>query len=141
MGVKIYSSLYRVGNTENVGYATRKVTYSKIDWYELVQHVSQDTGVFEGIVEAAMHSLTKQIREMVLNGHSVKVQHLGSFRFSISAKMQEKMEDCTARKVRCRRLIFTPDPYLKGIAEGTPLIKLNREDADSLDEDGELADE
>jgi len=138
MSIKVYAQKSKIPFSSSYGYITRKVTYSKISWNDLVQMVADDSGVFEGIVEAAMASLAKQLREMVLNGHPVKVRNIGSFRYSMSAKMASTAEECTARNIYRHRFIFFPDKYLREKAKNTEIIKVIRptNEAEMEDEEG-----
>ena len=53
-------------------YFTKSITYTKIGYNELVEHIAKDSGMSEAAVEGAVRSILKQVEEMVLNGHTIE---------------------------------------------------------------------
>ena len=51
---------------------TKSITYTKIGYNELVEHIAKDSGMSEAAVEGAVRSILKQVEEMVLNGHTIE---------------------------------------------------------------------
>ena len=100
---------------------TKSITYTKIGFDQLVEHIARDSGMSEGAVEGAVRSIVKQVEEMVLNGHTIFIKNLGSFKMSISAKAPLDVEEAGAKQVYRRRLLYAPSQAIKDEIERTQL--------------------
>lgn len=100
---------------------TKSITYTKIGFDQLVEHIAKDSGMSEGACEGAVRSIVKQVEEMVLNGHTIFIKNLGSFKMSISAKAPEVAEDAGAKQVYRRRLLYVPSQAIKDEIASTQL--------------------
>ena len=100
---------------------TKSITYTKIGFDQLVEHIAKDSGMSEGACEGAVRSIVKQVEEMVLNGHTIFIKNLGSFKMSISAKAPEDAEDAGAKQVYRRRLLYVPSQAIKDEIASTQL--------------------
>ena len=111
--IKVKEQFFKPGESQM--YFTKSVTYSKIGFDQLIEHIAKDSGMSEGACEGAVRSIIKQVEEMVLNGHTIFIKNLGSFKMSISAK---------APLVYRRRLLFHPSEKLKDEVENTELVSV-----------------
>ena len=102
----------KVGLTKKIAYVTRAVRYTTIGKDQLVEHASADTGVSEAQLAASNKALMQEIRQLLLNGHSVQLGDMGTLQFSISCKTVENREDLSTDLVRARRIIFRPSVKL-----------------------------
>ncbi|MBR2192512.1 MAG: HU family DNA-binding protein [Bacteroidaceae bacterium] len=103
---------------------TKSITYTKIGFDQLVEHIAKDSGMSEGACDGAVRSIVKQVEEMVLNGHTIFIKDLGSFKMSISAKAPLDEEEAGAKQVYRRRLLFHPSEKLKDEVESTELVSV-----------------
>lgn len=127
--ITLKSRLQNVGITGTQLYITKPVTYSKISERDLIRHASQDSGVPQAMMYAAFDAIMLQIKELLLNGHSIQLGQLGSMRFSIRCKSAKKLEDVSVNNVKTRRLIFTPSPEMKNEIKGVKFT-IETEEAD-----------
>ena len=102
----------------------KSITYTKIGFDQLVEHIAKDSGMSEGACDGAVRSIVKQVEEMVLNGHTIFIKDLGSFKMSISAKAPLDEEEAGAKQVYRRRLLFHPSEKLKDEVENTELVSV-----------------
>jgi len=117
--IKAKQQFFKPG--ESNMYFTKSVTYSKISFDLLIKHIASDSGMSEGACEGAVRSIVKQIEEMVLNGHTINVKQLGTFKLSISAKAPLTSEEAGAKQVYRRRILFHPAEDVKDEIENTRL--------------------
>ena len=103
---------------------TKSITYTKIGFDQLVEHIAKDSGMSEGACEGAVRSIVKQVEEMVLNGHTIFIKNLGSFKMSISAKAPLDAEEAGAKQVYRRRLLYVPSQGIKDEMESTELVSV-----------------
>ena len=87
-------------------YFTKSITYTKIGYNELVEHIAKDSGMSEAAVEGAVRSILKQVEEMVLNGHTISIKEFGTLKVSISAKAPLDEEEAGAKQVYRRRMLY-----------------------------------
>ena len=114
--IKVKEQFFKPGESQM--YFTKSVTYSKIGFDQLIEHIAKDSGMSEG----AVRSIIKQVEEMVLNGHTIFIKNLGSFKMSISAKAPLVSDEAGAKQVYRRRLLFHPSEKLKDEVENTELV-------------------
>ena len=102
-------------------YFTKSITYTKIGYNELVEHIAKDSGMSEAACEGAIRSIMKQVEEMVLNGHTIYIKQLGTLKMGISAKAPLTSDEAGAKQIRRRRLLYYPSPIIKDEIENTVL--------------------
>ena len=123
--IKVKEQFFKPGESQM--YFTKSVTYSKIGFDQLIEHIAKDSGMSEGACEGAVRSIIKQVEEMVLNGHTIFIKNLGSFKMSISAKAPLVSDEAGAKQVYRRRLLFHPSEKLKDEVENTELVSVVRD--------------
>lgn len=109
-------------------YFTKSITYTKIGFDQLVKHVAADSGMSEGACEGAVRSIIKQMEEMVLNGHTIYVKQLGTFKMSISAKAPLVKDEAGAKQIYRRRILYYPSELIKNEIENTVLECVTKKD-------------
>ena len=117
--IKVKEQFFKPGESQM--YFTKSVTYSKIGFDQLIEHIAKDSGMSEGACEGAVRSIIKQVEEMVLNGHTIFIKNLGSFKMSISAKAPLDVEEAGAKQVYRRRLLYAPSQAIRDEIERTQL--------------------
>ncbi len=111
--ITLKTRLQTVGLTGTQLYITKPVRYSLINERELVNHASEDSGIPKAMMRAAFDAIMLQVRELLLNGHSIQLGNLGNLRFSIRCKSCEDPKDISVNNVKSRRIIFTPSSEMK----------------------------
>lgn len=64
-------------------------------------------------IPAAFHAIVKSIENFCLNGHSVTIPDLGSFRLTIHSASAATEEDFTKENIRGLRMRFVPASKLR----------------------------
>ena len=111
--ISLFSRKQYVGYKKKMMYITKAVRYSTIGKDELIEHASQDSSVPSAMLGASYDALFVQIKELLLNGHSIQLGDLGTLRFSISAQAVTDKEDVGADLVKSRKILFRPSPKLR----------------------------
>ncbi|MBQ9640472.1 MAG: hypothetical protein IJV06_02800 [Bacteroidaceae bacterium] len=88
------------------GYVQRAVRYTTIDHEQFLEHAAADTGISEAVLSGVARAICHQLKQMLLNGHSVEFPGVGYFRFGINAKAVENAEDVSADLVKRRKILF-----------------------------------
>ena len=102
----------KIGFNKKVAYVIKPFRYSTLSDEDVAQMASDDSGITVSQIEQCLAALEKQIRQLVLNGHSIMLGPLGSLRFSESAKSVEDKEDYSVDLIRRRRILFKPSKKL-----------------------------
>lgn len=118
-------------------YLTRSMTYSKIDSDQLLERAADNSGVSKGLIYTAMDAVMREFRNFLLNGHSVQLPELGTFRFSIRCKAVDSAELVDANNVNGRHILFKASPALTALVKAVNLsTDVDDADADGSDDDG-----
>jgi predicted histone-like DNA-binding protein len=102
----------KIGFNKKVAYVIKPFRYSTLSDEDVAQMASDDSGITVSQIEQCLAALEKQIRQLVLNGHSIMLGPLGSLRFSESAKSVEDKEDYSVDLIKRRRILFKPSKKL-----------------------------
>ena len=73
------------GLTKKQAYVTRNVKYNTLAWDDLLDHTSADSGISRAQMTGAMDAFLKQVKQMLLNGHTLEVGDLFFLRRGSSA--------------------------------------------------------
>lgn len=103
----------KIGEDESVYYIPRLVYYSTIDSAELIELASKDGSISKSVIEQALEAILLQIEELMLNGHSLQLDKLGTLRVSIMAKSQAEADDVSLEDVKRVKVHFSPSSDLK----------------------------
>ena len=101
------------GLTKKVAYVTRNVKYNTLEWDDVLDHASADSGISRAQLTGAMDAFLKQVRQMLLNGHTLEVGDLCFLRLGSSAKCVENKEDVSASLIKRMRILVMPSMGLK----------------------------
>lgn len=85
--------------------------------------VAQDSQVERSEVAVVTDAITKQIKELVCNGHSIQVGTLGTFSVGFNAKVQPTKEAVTAKDVRRINVRLYESKYIKNELKATRFSK------------------
>lgn len=87
--------------------------YTSFNQATFVKMAAEDAGVTEEQMNAALKAYQTQFRQLLLNGHSINMGSLGTFRLSMSAKSAASSDDVTTDLIRRLRVIYTPSVQIK----------------------------
>jgi len=84
-----------------------KIRYaSPIEQLELLKMASDDSGMTVEQLSAVWFAMENQIKELVLNGHSVEIANMGFFQFRMNAKAADTDEEAGAESVYRKKIGF-----------------------------------
>lgn len=114
---------------EKTGYATRPVRYTTIKAADLVDAASRNNSIPKAYIETACEAIANEFQNYILNGHSVQVPQVGTFRLVLKVKSMENADETyiKSRHIRLRaskelssllnRLNFVNEVPLKDLTE------------------------
>ena len=98
----------------------RVETYTVFDNPKMVKRISMEAGVQEGLVMAVLKALPGALKNILLEGHTCKIDGLGSFSVSLSFGADGGVE--------VSRLNLKTDPeFLSALREEAELVKVQTE--------------
>lgn len=106
----------RYQNVEVAGrhmYVAHPTYGGNIGTEDIIRMAAADSQMSEAVIAGAFYAIEKQFREMLLNGHCLKLGALGCFRMSFSCRAGDAASDVDAESVYRRRIIYTPSVMLK----------------------------
>jgi predicted histone-like DNA-binding protein len=80
---------------------------------ELARKLADETTLNPKEAEMAISQLKKVVIELLLEGHTVQLGELGSFRLTISAEGSDTEQEVTAHKIKKVNVRFTASEELK----------------------------
>lgn len=104
-------------------YIAQPSIYSTIKSDDLMKRALDNSSLTVGKFYRAIYAVVNEFKNFLMNGHSVEVPNLGTFRFSVRAKAVEDAKDAGARQVTQRKIIFTPSKDLKESLKKVSLSK------------------
>lgn len=126
--IQVKTRFQKLAAQEKNAYVSRAVRFSKIPTAELIEHASSDSGLSDSMVAGAFYAIVKQVKELMLNGHSIELGTLGTLRFSFSCKASETADGISASNVTTRRILLTPSKTLKQAMQNVTFTGFNPED-------------
>lgn len=111
--IKVNASLQRVALLDREGYVSRTVTYSKISGDEMLEYAAMNSGINQGQLAACMYAIQQSFQNFIMNGHSVELPGVGTFRVSVNAHMADDAESAVADNIYRRKVVFTPSKKIK----------------------------
>ena len=115
--INIKTNLRRVkflGQDEETDvYVTSPITYSKISSEDLLEAAARNSGINEATIYAGMKAVVNEFENFLMNGHSVQVPNLGTFRLSLRAKAVATQQEAGANAIYRRSILYTPTTRLK----------------------------
>ena len=137
--IQVKTSVQKLVAQDKDIYVSRAVRFSKIPTAELIEHAASDSGLSDSMVAAAFYAIVKQVKELMLNGHSIELGTLGTLRFSMSCKAAKTAEDVSATNVKTRRILIAPSKTLKQALDNVTFtgFSVASEDAATGEEEGD----
>ncbi|MGN1213981.1 MAG: HU family DNA-binding protein [Bacteroidaceae bacterium] len=84
------------------------VSYMNIGNDEIIEHMAQNSGINKTTALNATAALRQIFYNYLLNGHTVKIPQLGTFRLSVKTKAVSDIKDCGVGCVKNVKVVFTP---------------------------------
>ena len=100
--IELYlSKVTETSETEQAGKLYARVSYKQtMDIHDMAAHMAEHNTAFsEGLIVGVLTDFVKCVREMVLNGNTVKVGNLAIFKATVEANALETLYDAQADKV------------------------------------------
>ena len=110
--VWLKSKLQNLAMKKKEAYVTRSVTLPRIDKETLMSRALENSGLRKGVFYAAVDALCNEFKNFLMNGHSVEVPEVGSFRFAVNAKATDTEEEAGAGQVYRRKILYVPNKDL-----------------------------
>lgn len=99
--------------TGKVAWYLQKRKYDTISSKELVEAMARNTGIPVAKVAMATDAIVKQLKNFLLNGHSVNIIGLGTFSPRIKSRPSETKDQVTAENVKALLLKFRPQTDIR----------------------------
>ncbi len=100
--IELYlSKVTETSETEQAGKLYARVSYKQtMDLHDMAHHMAEHNTAFsEGLIVGVLTDFVKCVREMVLNGNTVKVGNLAIFKATVEANALENLYDAQLDKV------------------------------------------
>ena len=100
--IELYlSKVTETSETEQAGKLYARVSYKQtMDLHDMAHHMAEHNTAFsEGLIVGVLTDFVKCVREMVLNGNTVKVGNLAIFKATVEANGLETLYDAQLDKV------------------------------------------
>ncbi|MCM1312441.1 MAG: HU family DNA-binding protein [Bacteroides sp.] len=115
--INLKPNYQRMAIKDKMMYITRVVTFSRISATALIDSASRNSSITKGHISASCDAIMNEFQNYLLNGHSVEIPYLGTFRLGVSCKSADKAEDVSANNVYRKKIIFTPSVSFKALLE------------------------
>lgn len=123
----VFVTPYQNNNTKSPSYAKwffRVFHTQTIYDSDLEDHISLDSKVERSKVGIIDDAITKQIGELLCNGHPIRIPHLGLLKMSVNSKGTTSVSEYNAgHEITNIHLVFTPDAEIKAELESLKFEK------------------
>lgn len=99
--------------TGNMAWYLQKRKYDTISSKELVEAMARNTGIPVAKVAMATDAIVKQLKNFLLNGHSVNIVGLGTFSPRIKSRPSNTKDEVSADNVKALLLKFRPQTDIR----------------------------
>lgn len=111
--VKMAPIMRKNPHTGRVAWYLQKRKYDTISSKELVEAMARNTGIPVAKVAMATDAIVKQLKNFLLNGHSVNIIGLGTFSPRIKSRPSNTKEEVSADNVKALLLKFRPQTDIR----------------------------
>lgn len=102
------TKLQNLAMKKKEAYVTRSITLPRIDNDQLLERAAANSGIRRATVFSAAEAIFNEMENFLLNGHSIEVKPLGTFRFGINAKATDTEAEAGAGQVYRRKIHYRP---------------------------------
>ena len=128
--VWLKSKLQNLAMKKKEAYVTRSITLPRIDKDTLLARAADNSGIRRGVFYQAVDALCNEFKNFLMNGHSVEVPEVGSFRFAVNAKATDTEAEAGAGQVYRRKIQYVPNKSLWRMLQQVSLIDHTETDED-----------
>ena len=128
------SKLQNLAMKKTEAYVTRSVTLPRIDKEQLLNRAADNSGISRGTIYAAADAINNEFENFIMNGHSVEVPLIGSFRFGVNAKATDTEAEAGAGQVYRRKIHYVPSKELWRKLQQVSLIPQPQDEEDDESE-------
>ena len=87
---------------------------STINESDLADHIAADSKIERSKVPTINNAITKQIRELLCNGHPIEIPHLGTLKLGVNSEGTATVTEYNARTcIKNVHSVLTPDKEIK----------------------------
>ncbi len=104
--IVIKKKLMNLAMKKKEAYVTRTVGLPMVDEKQLLERAADNSGIRRGVIYAAADAITNEVKNFLMNGHSVQIPLLGSFRFAVNAKAADTLTEAGAKQIYRRKIIY-----------------------------------
>ncbi|MBR1774536.1 MAG: hypothetical protein IJ759_03325 [Bacteroidales bacterium] len=106
----------------------RMLPQEKVYTRELAKRINKGSTLAVGETELALQQIGWNLMQLLRNGQSVKLDHIGTFSLSLTVDSKENEEDLTFRDIKKVNVKFRPDRELLQTLNEEPLhfVDLNK---------------
>lgn len=131
----------RIAYMDAERFVTSSEHYSQIGADEIIEYSSENSGIPKAQMASAFYALNQQIRQFLLNGHTLELPNLGFLYLSVNAKATETEKEAGAKAVtrvsvkfrQCKKL---RELISKSVHLVNELTEKEDESSDSQDANG-----
>lgn len=98
----------------------------KMNLRDVSKILAERSTLSEGDVYAVVVGLVDLIPEMLMNGYTIKLDGLGSFRLHAKVATEDNPEDVNVRNIKGLRISFRPDNEMKDALHSADISKARK---------------
>ncbi len=85
-----------------------------LDINDLANHMASDSKIERTLVATINNAITKQIAELLCNGHPIRIKHLGLLKLGVNSKGSETVSEFNAgTDIKNVHIVLRPDAEIK----------------------------
>ena len=104
--VWLKSKLQNLAMKKTEAYVTRSITLPRIDNDTLLERAAANSGIRRATIFSAAEAIFNEMENFLLNGHSIEVKPLGTFRFGVNAHATDTEQESGAGQVYRRKILY-----------------------------------
>lgn len=108
---------------QKIRYYAQPVRSGEVSTRQLAREISKRCTLSEVDVRATLIALSETMQDFLHDGYSVRLDDLGRFTISATSDGFDTPEECTAKKVRAKKICFMADKELKKNLKGIEFEK------------------
>lgn len=120
--IKMKVTPYQNKNRKSAAYGKwfmRPLYNTTLNTNDMNNHMQMDSKIERSMVGAVNNAISRQIAELLCNGHPIKIPHLGTLKLGASSKGKETAAKYNAgNDIKGVHLIIVPDAEIKAELNG-----------------------
>jgi predicted histone-like DNA-binding protein len=107
---------------ENPTMAVSVVNSKVITTADLAKDINRACSITEADVVAVLQAVGQRISDTLLDGNRVEIDHIGTFRLSLTCKNKRKEDHITSKDIEVSRIVFSPCAELQHTMRGAVIV-------------------